>query len=146
MTPQDLLRDMHDRPDWQEDAVCAQADPEAWFPEQGGSTLAAKRICLACPVVAQCLAYALEHQERFGVWGGYSERERRRLAHGQTFAPSMTQAGNHESPLGQEQEFDLMDLLAQGWTHKRLAGHFEISVSAVRRIRDRRTKRGGAAA
>lgn len=64
---------------WKEDAVCAQTDPDAFFPEKGGSTKDAKRICQGCPVQAQCLQYALDNDERFGIWGGYSERERRRL-------------------------------------------------------------------
>jgi WhiB family redox-sensing transcriptional regulator len=64
---------------WQERAVCAQTDPEAFFPEKGGSVRAAKKVCRACPVRAECLDYALEHHERFGVWGGLSERERRKL-------------------------------------------------------------------
>lgn len=65
--------------DWQEQALCAQTDPEAFFPEKGGSTREAKRICQACSVRDECLEYALEHDERFGIWGGLSERERRRL-------------------------------------------------------------------
>lgn len=65
--------------DWQERALCAQTDPEAFFPEKGGSTRDAKRICASCEVQAQCLEYALANDERFGIWGGLSERERRRL-------------------------------------------------------------------
>jgi WhiB family redox-sensing transcriptional regulator len=64
---------------WQEEALCAQTDPEAFFPEKGGSTREAKRICESCDVRQECLEYALAHDERFGIWGGYSERERRRL-------------------------------------------------------------------
>lgn len=64
---------------WQADALCAQTDPEAFFPEKGGSTRDAKRICTTCEVKAQCLDYALANDERFGIWGGLSERERRRL-------------------------------------------------------------------
>lgn len=64
---------------WQADALCAQTDPEAFFPEKGGSTRDAKRICSGCEVKAQCLEYALQNDERFGIWGGLSERERRRL-------------------------------------------------------------------
>lgn len=64
---------------WQDRALCAQTDPEAFFPEKGGSTREAKRICQSCPVRAECLEYALAHDERFGIWGGLSERERRRL-------------------------------------------------------------------
>jgi WhiB family redox-sensing transcriptional regulator len=68
-----------EEPDWQERALCAQTDPEAFFPEKGGSTREAKRICSGCDVRAECLEYALAHDERFGIWGGLSERERRRL-------------------------------------------------------------------
>ena len=64
---------------WQEQALCAQTDPEAFFPEKGGSTREAKRICVGCEVKGECLEYALEQDERFGIWGGLSERERRRL-------------------------------------------------------------------
>lgn len=64
---------------WQERALCAQTDPEAFFPEKGGSTREAKRVCLTCEVRAECLEYALGHDERFGIWGGLSERERRKL-------------------------------------------------------------------
>ncbi len=65
--------------EWQERALCAQTDPEAFFPEKGGSTREAKRICAGCEVKAECLEYALTQDERFGIWGGLSERERRRL-------------------------------------------------------------------
>ena len=65
--------------EWQEQALCAQTDPEAFFPEKGGSTREAKRICMACAVRHECLEYALENHERFGIWGGLSDRERRRL-------------------------------------------------------------------
>ena len=64
---------------WQADALCAQTDPEAFFPEKGGSTRDAKKVCGSCIVKSECLEYALENDERFGIWGGLSERERRRL-------------------------------------------------------------------
>ncbi|GAB2982937.1 hypothetical protein GCM10027282_22320 [Frigoribacterium salinisoli] len=64
---------------WQVDSLCAQTDPEAFFPEKGGSTRDAKKICASCDVRAQCLEYALRNDERFGIWGGLSERERRKL-------------------------------------------------------------------
>jgi WhiB family redox-sensing transcriptional regulator len=68
-----------DAPEWQERALCSQTDPEAFFPEKGGSTREAKRICSRCEVKGECLEYALGHDERFGIWGGLSERERRKL-------------------------------------------------------------------
>jgi WhiB family redox-sensing transcriptional regulator len=64
---------------WHEAALCAETDPEAFFPEKGGSTREAKKICTGCEVRAECLEYALANDERFGIWGGLSERERRRL-------------------------------------------------------------------
>jgi WhiB family redox-sensing transcriptional regulator len=64
---------------WQESALCAETDPEAFFPEKGGSTREAKKICTGCEVRTECLEYALSNDERFGIWGGLSERERRRL-------------------------------------------------------------------
>ena len=64
---------------WWFEGVCAQTDPEVFFPEKGGSVREAKAVCARCPVRAQCLAHALAHGERFGVWGGLSEPERRRL-------------------------------------------------------------------
>ena len=67
---------------WQERALCARTDPEAFFPEKGGSTREAKKVCVGCEVRAECLDYALGNDERFGIWGGLSERERRRLKRG----------------------------------------------------------------
>jgi WhiB family transcriptional regulator, redox-sensing transcriptional regulator len=70
---------LNDEP-WIDQALCAQTDPEAFFPEKGGSgTRNARKVCLGCDVRGECLEYALEHDERFGVWGGLSERERRKL-------------------------------------------------------------------
>jgi len=77
--PLEALGQADDEQDWQERALCAQTDPEAFFPEKGGSTREAKRICSGCEVKAECLEFALAHDERFGIWGGLSERERRRL-------------------------------------------------------------------
>lgn len=68
-----------DRPPWMADALCAETDPDAFFPDKGGSSVEAKRVCARCPVQQECLEYALTHDERFGVWGGASERERRRM-------------------------------------------------------------------
>jgi WhiB family transcriptional regulator, redox-sensing transcriptional regulator len=64
---------------WFDRGPCRQVDPELFFPDKGGSTRDAKRICRSCPVRSECLEYALENDERFGVWGGLSERERRGL-------------------------------------------------------------------
>lgn len=61
-------------------ALCAQVDiGDLFFPEKGGSSAEAKRVCSQCPTRAACLEWALLNDERYGVWGGLSERERRRL-------------------------------------------------------------------
>ena len=65
---------------WRDSALCAQTDPEIFFPDKGESVTAAKRVCRSCEVRAECLQEALDRGERFGVWGGLSERERRALA------------------------------------------------------------------
>lgn len=65
--------------DYRSRALCAQTDPEAFYPEKGGSTREAKRVCLTCDVRDDCLEDALSNDERHGIWGGLSERERRKL-------------------------------------------------------------------
>ncbi len=72
-------RALMERPAWMADANCAGVDPELFFPSRGDTpTLrAAKQVCRACDVQAECLAYALNNGEHFGVWGGLSEKQRR---------------------------------------------------------------------
>ncbi|QDQ14694.1 WhiB family transcriptional regulator [Streptomyces spectabilis] len=64
---------------WQEQALCAQTGPDFFFPDPGSSVREAKRICRLCDMRSACLAYALDNDERFGVWGGLSEKERQSL-------------------------------------------------------------------
>ncbi|MGH8985885.1 MAG: WhiB family transcriptional regulator, partial [Acidimicrobiia bacterium] len=64
---------------WQERANCLGVDPDLFFPERGASTREAKSVCRGCDVRLECLEYALGHGEKFGIWGGLSERERRRV-------------------------------------------------------------------
>lgn len=63
---------------WMESAVCASADPEEWFPEKGVRAAKAKKICATCPVIDECLQFAIDNNE-VGIWGGTSRRERVRL-------------------------------------------------------------------
>ena len=65
--------------EWMEHAVCRGAAPTAFFPSDGSGVEVAQRVCESCPVRAECLEYALEHRIEHGVWGGASERERRRI-------------------------------------------------------------------
>jgi hypothetical protein len=66
-------------PPWTQAAVCASVDPELWFPEKGNSAARAKKICATCPVREPCLQYALDNDDRFGVFGGTTERDRRKI-------------------------------------------------------------------
>jgi WhiB family transcriptional regulator, redox-sensing transcriptional regulator len=64
---------------WRQRAACRGIDPEVFYPTSDEEADEAKRICAQCPVREPCLEYALAHREREGVWGGATERERRRL-------------------------------------------------------------------
>lgn len=75
----DLAELLAGRRDWYADALCAQTDPEAFFPEKGGSVADARKTCAACDVREQCLQYALDNNERHGIWGGLNERDRRKV-------------------------------------------------------------------
>ncbi|GAA2302277.1 WhiB family transcriptional regulator [Streptomyces kunmingensis] len=66
-------------PTWQDQALCAQTGGDFFFPEPGSSVREAKLICQMCEIRPACLEYALTHDERFGVWGGLSEKERHHL-------------------------------------------------------------------
>ena len=78
MALQALFEDGLDRT-WQGRANCMGVDPDLFFPERGASTREAKEVCRGCVVREDCLEYALANGEKFGIWGGLSERERRRL-------------------------------------------------------------------
>ena len=64
---------------WQREANCLGVHPDLFFPERGASTREAKEVCRGCIVKDDCLEFALQNGEKFGIWGGQSERERRRL-------------------------------------------------------------------
>lgn len=71
--------DIVDIPEWYAGALCAQTDPEAFYPDKGSTPAAAKKVCAVCPVRAQCLEWALDTAELWGTWGGATPRERRKL-------------------------------------------------------------------
>lgn len=94
---------------WHHDALCAQTDPDAFFPEIGENPVAAKAVCRRCPVQIECLTDALAQGDRFGVWGGLSPRERRP----HTWAPLDTGEGG-EIPLA-----DIARQLIDRHTHRK---------------------------
>lgn len=71
---------------WQEYSNCLGVDPDLFFPERGASTKEAKAVCRGCVVREDCLEYALQNGEKFGIWGGMSERERRRIRRARALA------------------------------------------------------------
>jgi WhiB family redox-sensing transcriptional regulator len=78
--------DVIHRRTWQSRANCLGVDPDFFFPERGASTREAKAVCAGCEVRADCLEYALVNGEKFGIWGGLSERERRRIRRARALA------------------------------------------------------------
>jgi len=64
---------------WRQHGACRGSDPDIFFPMSDDEAEPAKAICAACPVREPCLEYALANRERDGVWGGATERERRRM-------------------------------------------------------------------
>jgi WhiB family redox-sensing transcriptional regulator len=75
-----------DERSWHDQANCLGVDPDLFFPERGASTREAKEVCRGCVVREDCLEYALSNGEKFGIWGGMSERERRRLRRARALA------------------------------------------------------------
>ena len=72
--------------DWQIRANCMGVDPDLFFPERGSSTREAKEVCRGCVVREDCLEFAIANGEKFGIWGGMSERERRRVRRARVLA------------------------------------------------------------
>lgn len=73
------MGDGYSFPAWMDAASCAGLDPELFFPERGESSREAKAVCAGCPVKAECLEWALSEPIKFGIFGGLSERQRRRI-------------------------------------------------------------------
>jgi WhiB family redox-sensing transcriptional regulator len=78
---------------WQDEANCLGVDPDLFFPERGASTREAKEVCRGCVVREECLEFALANGEKFGIWGGMSERERRRIRRQRAMARRQTGTG-----------------------------------------------------
>lgn len=94
MTPQPDFSTMHAIPtpdkSWQDFAGCLGVDPDLFFPERGASTREAKEVCRGCVVREECLDYALANGEKFGIWGGFSEKERRTIRRQRALARAAT--------------------------------------------------------
>lgn len=66
-------------PEWMKKALCAEIDPDIFYPEKNTDGTVAKRVCLKCEVRVECLQYAIDNNERHGIWGGLNEKSRRKL-------------------------------------------------------------------
>ena len=75
-----VMLGLEDDKSWQDRSNCLGEDPDLFFPEDVETKRMAKAICQACEVQVECLDYALAHNEKFGIWGGLTERERRRVS------------------------------------------------------------------
>jgi len=80
--------------DWMAKGKCAQMSPSTFFPNDGVGVEVARRICADCSVKAPCLEYALTNRIDHGVWGGTSERERRRILRKRRLAARSTSAAS----------------------------------------------------
>jgi WhiB family redox-sensing transcriptional regulator len=78
---------------WMDSALCLQFDGDMWFPEKGASSAAAKLLCGRCEVRAECLEFALDTNEEFGIWGGLSTAERRALRRRRRLRRALDRAG-----------------------------------------------------
>lgn len=90
------------RESWHDRAVCAQTDPELFFPGKGelSKSKTAKQLCFTCPVRLQCLEWALANDERWGVWGGTTGYERSSLRDKRVRRPGMCGNGHELAVVG----------------------------------------------
>jgi WhiB family redox-sensing transcriptional regulator len=88
-----LSRIARNVPAWTRDATCLEHPEVTWFPEKGESMRAAMALCASCLVQAECLGFALRERIPFGVWGGSSPSERRKLARRGITADAIEQWG-----------------------------------------------------
>lgn len=110
---------------WHQDALCTQTDPEIFFPEKGDPSRSAKRVCSACLVREDCLAYALRNHEPFGIWGGLSRKERQQLENSAPNAFARRKRARNSAVLERH---------ANGVPIEDIAQEFEISSRTVHRI------------
>lgn len=133
MTLDELIAMMRGQ-DWMLDALCAETDPEAFFPEKGGSTQTAKKICARCDVREDCLEYALQRERdgHFvqGVWGGKSRIERQ-LMRGKRTKKRSTRR------VDELRDEAVVSMRRQGLPREMVAEKTGVSVRTVERVMSR---------
>lgn len=118
--------------DWKARGLCAQTFPDAFFPEKGGSTREAKRICQGCEVRGECLASALANNEKWGIWGGMSERERRKV-----IADERRRVNQTSQPAREQRDATIVALGTSGAPVRWVAEQAGVSARTVLRVRKR---------
>lgn len=125
------------RYDWMNEGLCAQTDPEIFFPDKGTNYHQARQICASCPVRTQCATYAqttergLAHSYRHGAWGGSSPRQR---------------AHTDDATYKQTRDARIVRLAAVGWDAKQIAAELNCTDRTVwRALKDHRRTLGEAA-
>lgn len=116
---------------WQEQAVCASVDPDLFFPPKGLPSREAKSVCSGCPVRVECLEYALTIPLIFGVWGGTTEQERRKLK-----PASYTSRKVAMSDI-EKRRNEVRRLHAAGLTDPEVASRMGMASDSIARIRRR---------
>lgn len=119
-------------PDWQSRAVCAEADPELFFPETFPEARAALQICATCPVLTQCDKLRAEEKATHGVWGGhwYTPTKKHTLAD----LDDPKNLGGGKAKITYQQ---VLELHAQGFTYEQIADQLGVDRSTVARTMKR---------
>ncbi len=110
-----------DRDAWKDEALCAQTAPDAFFPDKGGTTRDARKICAVCPVAEQCLQYAIANRETVGIWGGKTSHQLRKLIPRENHPVGVTRTA-------------VARMKADGWTADEIAGELQLSVRHIERV------------
>ncbi|MBT2477596.1 WhiB family transcriptional regulator [Streptomyces sp. ISL-94] len=122
---------------WMDAALCAQTDPDLFFPEKGGSYQTANKVCASCPVRRQCADYAqiaergLSYPYRHGAWGGTSPRKR---------------AGTADETARQARDADIRRYAAAGWDAEAIATAVNCTSRTVWRVLAAKPRQFGEAA
>lgn len=111
---------------WRASALCAQTDTRLFYPEHGEPVSKAKAVCQACPVRIECLEDALDRHERFGVWGGLTEKERRPIREARAAARRAERAARRA-----ERVAKVKRLHAAGLTRTQICQRIRASYSTV---------------
>ncbi|PDQ35515.1 MAG: hypothetical protein B5766_05470 [Candidatus Lumbricidophila eiseniae] len=133
------------RKDWRDYAACTDKPAEMFFPGKGQPTKPARQVCASCDVREQCLQWALENDEQFGIWGGTSQQERRRLQRkSQQSRPQndKRRTGRAPNPEITKRNEEICQARANKIGVEELSVKYSLSVNTIYRIsgRVRRTK------